>query len=51
MRQLNNWFETTDQAKLLEEQIKLLKERGEFLTEYWYVNYYHDNKELNYKIF
>ena len=51
MRQLNNWFETIDQAKLLEEQIKLLKERGEFLTEYWHVNYYHDNKELNYKIF
>ena len=24
---------------------------GEFLSEYWYVEYYHDNKELNYKIF
>ena len=49
--QLNNWFETIDETKSLEEQIELLKERGEFLSEYWYVGYYHDNKELNYKIF
>ena len=51
MRQLNNWFETIDQTKHLEEQLKLLKERGEFLSEYWNVGYYHGNKELNYKIF
>ena len=50
-RQLNNWFETPDQTKPLEEQLKLLKERGEFLSEYFHVRYYHDNKELNYKIF
>ena len=50
MRQLNNWFETIDQTKPLEEQIELLKERGEFLAEYWHVEYYRDNKELNYKI-
>ena len=51
IRQLNNWFETIDQTKSLEDQIELLKERGEFLSEYWYVGCYHDNKELNYKIF
>ena len=51
MRQLNNWFETNDQTKSLEEQIELLKERGKFLSEHWYVGYHHDNKELNYKIF
>ena len=51
IRQLNDWFKTIDQTKSLEEQIELLKERGEFLSEYWYVGYYHDNKELNYKIF
>ena len=51
IRQLNNWFETIDQTKSLEEQIELLKEKGEFLAEYWYVKYYHDHKELNYKIF
>ena len=51
IRQLNDWFKTIEQIKSLEEQIELLKERGEFLSEYWYVGYYHDNKELNYKIF
>ena len=51
IRQLNNWFETIHQTKSLEDQIKLLKERGELLGEYWYVRHYHDNKELNYKIF
>ena len=51
IRQLNNWFEKIDQTKSLEEQIELLKERGKFLGKYWYVGYYHDNKELNYKIF
>ena len=51
IRQLNNWFKTIDQTKSLEEQLKLLKKRCEFLGEYWYVEYYHGNKELNYKIF
>ena len=50
-KQLNDWFKTIDQTKSLEEQIELLKEKGEFLSEYWYVGYYHGNKELNYKIF
>ena len=45
--QLNNWFETIDQTKSLEKQIKLLKERRKFLSEYWDVGYYHGNKELN----
>ena len=51
IRQLNNWFETIDQTKSLEEQIELLKEGGKFLSEYWCVGYYHGNKELNYKVF
>ena len=51
IRQLNNWFETIDQTESLEGQIELLKERGEFFSKYWYVGYYQDNKELNYKIF
>ena len=41
MRQLNNWFETIDQTKSLKEQIELLKERGELLSEYWHVKCYH----------
>ena len=28
IRQLNNWFETIDQTKSLEEQIEFLKEKG-----------------------
>ena len=51
MRQLNSWFETTDKTKSLEEQIELLREKGEFLSEYCSVHYYHDNKELNHKTF
>ena len=50
MRQLYNWFQTTDQTKSVEEQKKLLGEKGEFLSEYWSVHYYHDNKELNHKL-
>ena len=50
IRQLNNWFETIDQTKSLEEQIEILKTK-DFLDEYWYVGYYHGDKELNYKIF
>ena len=40
IRQLNKWFETIDHTKSLKEQIELLKEKGEFLSEYWYVGYY-----------
>ena len=47
IRQLNNWFETIDQTKSLKDQIELVKERGEFLSEYWSLKYYNDNKELN----
>ena len=32
IKQLNDWFKTTDQTKSLEEQIELLKEKGEFLS-------------------
>ena len=49
-KQLNDWFKTTDQTKSLEEQIEILKTK-DFLDEYWYVGYYHGDKELNYKIF
>ena len=51
IKELNNWLKTIDQTKSLEEQIELLKEKREFLSEYWPIKYYHDNKELNYKIF
>ena len=50
IKQLNDWFKTIDQTKSLEEQIEILKTK-DFLDQYWYVGYYHGNKELNYKIF
>ena len=48
IKQLNNYFRTIDETKLFEEQIEILKKR-DFLVEYWYEGYYHDNKELNLK--
>ena len=50
IKQLNNYFETTDETKSFEEQMEILKKR-DFLDEYWHEGYYHDNKELNLKIF
>ena len=50
IKQLNNWFETIDQTKSLEKQIKILKTK-DFIYEYWSLKYYNDNKDLNYKIF
>ena len=49
-KQLNNYFKTIDETKSFEEQIELLKKR-DFLDEYWHMGYYHDDKELNLKIF
>ena len=50
IKELNNWFETIDQTKSLEDQIEILKTK-DFLDYYWYVSYYNDNKDLNYKLF
>ena len=50
IEQLNNWFKKIDQTKSLEEQIKILKTK-DFLYEYWSLEYYNVNKDLNYKTF
>ena len=50
IKQLNNYFKTIDETKSLKEQIEILKKR-DFLDEYWHVGYYHDDKELNLRIF
>ena len=44
------YFKTIDETKSFEEQIEILKNR-DFLDEYWHEEYYHDNKELNLRIF
>ena len=52
IKELNNWFETIDQTKSLEDQIEILKTKTkDFLDYYWFVCYYKDNKDLNYKLF
>ena len=48
IKQINNWFKTIDKTKSFEEQIEILKTK-DFIDEYWYDEYYHDNKELNTK--
>ena len=50
IKQLNNYFKTTDETKSLKEQMETLKTKN-FLDEYWHFGYHHDNKELNFKIF
>ena len=50
IKQLNNYFKAIDETKSFEEQIEILKKR-DFLDEYWHDEYYHDNKELNLRIF
>ena len=50
IKQLNNYFKAIDDTKSFEEQIEILKKR-DFLDEYWHDEYYHDNKELNLRIF
>ena len=50
IKQLNNYFKTTDETKSIKEQIEILKTK-DFLNEYWHFGYHHGHKELNFKIF
>ena len=49
IKQLSNYFKAIDKTKSFEEQIEILKAK-DFLDEYWHEEY-HDDKELNLKIF
>ena len=49
IKQLNNYFKTIEETKPFEEQIEILKKK-DILDEYWHIDY-HDDKELNIKIF
>ena len=48
-KQLNNYFKAIDKAKSFEEKIQILNAK-DFIDEYWHEEY-HDDKELNLKIF
>ena len=50
IKQLNTYFKSIDKTKSLKEQIEILWKR-DFLDEYWHMGYYHDDKELNLRIF
>ena len=51
IKQVNDYYKTTDESKSFEEQINLLNKIS-FLYEYWGMRYYDDdNKKLNLKIF
>ena len=49
-KQINNNFEKIDETKSLKDQIDILKEIPD-LNDYWYIEYYEDNKDINLRLF
>ena len=47
---LNNNFKKIDETKSFKDQIDMLKEIPD-LSDYWYVEYYEDNKDINLRLF
>ena len=50
IKQINNDFEKIDETISFKDQIDILKEIPE-LNDYWYIEYYEDNKEINLRLF
>ena len=50
IEQINNSFENIDETKSFKDQIDILKEIP-WLNDYWYIEYYEDNKETNLRLF
>ena len=50
LEQLNNNFNNIDETKSLKDQIDILKKIPD-LNDYWYIEYYEDNKEINLRLF
>ena len=50
IEQINNNFKKIDETKSFKDQIDILKEIPE-LNDYWYIEYYEDNKEINLRLF
>ena len=48
--QINNNFKKIDETKSFKDQIDILKEIP-WLNDYWYIEYYEDNKETNLRLF
>ena len=50
LEQINNSFKKTDETKSFKDQIDILKEIPD-LNNYWYIEYYEDNKDINLRLF
>ena len=50
LEQINNNFKKIDETKSFKDKIDILKEIPD-LGDYWYMDYYEDNKERNLRIF
>ena len=50
IKQINNNFKEIDEAKSFKDQIDILK-KIPWLNDYWYIEYYKDNKETNLRLF
>ena len=50
LEQINNNFEKIDETKSFKDQIDVLKEIQD-LSDYWYIKYYEDNKDINLRLF
>ena len=50
IKQINNNFKKSDETKSFKGQIDILKEIP-WLNDYWYKEYYEDNKETNLRLF
>ena len=50
LEQINNNFKKIDETKSFKDQIDILKEIP-WLNDYWYIEYYEDNKETNLRLF
>ena len=50
LEQINNNFKKIDETKSFKDQIDILKEIPD-LNNYWYIEYYEDNKDINLRLF
>ena len=50
IKQINNNFKKIDETKSFKDQIDILKEIPD-LNDYWYIEYYEDNKDINLRLF
>ena len=50
IEEINDNFKNIDETKSFKDQIDTLKEVP-YLINYWYIEYYEDNKEINLRLF